>query len=343
MNGVWRDGTLVPPPMQVEVPLMKKRIIILSGVVVAVIVLWSAAWLGAAFLIRQNVDALALADGVTAPTVTCETLRIGGYPFRFDATCIKGRIVSGDIVVDVPVVRASVRIFAPTHMLGSLDGPLTVVDNFTGSRNEVTWSELEVSVRLANWRIARASVSGKDMVWSDALFGVTVAQSPMVELHLLDIPEQYDAERGLAALAVYGVTQAAAWPGLTLTDAGAEIQLEVSGLPDDVRNWGDPMVLRNFAQAGGALKIVSIRGNDAASTVDAQGEIRLDPQGLPEGQVTISSTGVAQRIGPLLEEPWRTLVLGTPAPDGLLTNQINFRGGAILSGLVPIAGVAPLF
>lgn len=323
---------------------MKKRIIILGSVVVAVIVLWSAAWLALTGVIRQNVAALALADGVTTTSVACEKLDVGGFPFRFDLDCQKARIVSGDLVIVVPGIRASVRVYAPTHMLASALGPLQLTDSFTGTRNAVAWSGLEASLRLDNWRIARASVSARDVVWSDTLFGnAVVAQSPLAEVHLFDIPEQQDAERHVAALALYARAEQLAWPGLTLTDTNIEAQLELSGLPDDVRNWGDPLLLQSMQQAGGMLKVVSIHGTDADSVLDAQGELRLDQQGLLEGQIGISSTGVAERVGPLLDEPWRTLVLGTPAPDGSHTNQLNFRAGGVFSGLVPIAALPPLF
>lgn len=323
---------------------MTKRIIILGVAVVAAIVLWSAAWLVLSGVIKQNIAALASADGVTAPNVACETLDVSGFPFRFDVDCQTARIVSGDVVVDVPGIRASVLVYRPFQLRVSALGPLQLTDNFTGTRNAVAWSELEASVRLDNWRIARGSISSKDLVWSDTLFGnAVIAQSPMVELHLLDIPEQHDPERHLAALALYAPVQGLAWPGLTLTDTNAEIQLELTGLPDDVRNWGDPMLLRNLQQSGGALKVVSIHGTDAASVLDAQGELRPDPQGLLEGSIGITSTGVAERIGPLLQEPWRTLVLGTPTAGGAHTNQLNFRAGAVFSGLVPIAAVPPLF
>jgi hypothetical protein len=323
---------------------MIKRIIILGSVVVVVIVLWSAAWLVLSGMIKQNITALAATDGVTTPNVACGTLDVGGFPFRFDVDCETARIVSGDVVVDVPGIRASVLVYRPFQLRVSALGPLQLSDNFTGTRNAVAWSSLEASVRLDNWRIARGSISGKDVVWSDTLFGdAVIAQSPLVELHLLDIPEQHDPERHLAALALYAPVQSLAWPGLTLTDTNAEIQLELTGLPDDVRNWGDPALLPNLQQSGGALKVVSIHGTDAASTLDAQGELQLDPQGLLDGSIGISSTGVAERLGPLLEEPWRTLVLGTPTPDGAHANRLNFRAGGVFSGLVPIAAVPPLF
>ena len=85
---------------------MKKRIIILGGVVVAVIVLWSVAWVVLAGVVRQNVEALAQADGVTTPQVTCQGLDVGGFPFRFDVDCQTARVVSGDVAVDVPGIRA---------------------------------------------------------------------------------------------------------------------------------------------------------------------------------------------------------------------------------------------
>lgn len=323
---------------------MKKRIIILGSVVLAVVILWSTAWFVLTNLVKQNIAAQALADGVTAPQITCGRLDIGGFPFRLDADCEQARIVTGDIVIEVPGIRASIRVYAPTHLLASAKGPLQLTDTFTGTRNAVAWSTLEASLRLDNWRIARASVEGKDVVWSDVLMGETViAQAPLAGIHLFDIPEQHDAERHLATLSGYVLANDVAWPGMTLTDTNAEIQLELTGLPDDVRNWGDPNLLPSMAANGSTLNIVAIRGTDAASTLDASGALKLDPQGQVDGQLTIASTGVAERIGPLLAEPWRTLVLGTPGADGSYSNQLNFRAGGIYSGLVPISTLPPLF
>ena len=321
---------------------MKKRIIILGSVVIAVVVLWSAAWLVLAGIVKQNIDLLAQGNGDFS--LSCERLDVGGYPFRFDADCAGARIVSGDVVAEVPGIRASVRVYAPTHVLASALGPMQLTDSFTGSRNGLAWSSLEASLRLSDWRIARASVEGRDLAWTDALFGdALIASSSHAELHALDMPEQHDAERGLAALAIYGRAQNAVWPGLTLSDANSEIQLELTGLPDDVRNWGQPSMAVDWQNAGGLLKVVSIHGTDAASTLDAQGELRLDPQGMLDGQIAIKSSGVADRIGPLLEEPWRTLVLGTPGTDGSHSNLLNFKAGALFSGLVPVAALPALF
>lgn len=323
---------------------MKKRIIILGSIVLLVVVGWSAAWLVLANMIRQGIDAQAQADGTSSPRVTCGTLDIGGFPFRFDANCANATVVSGDSTIVVPGISASVRVYAPTHMVVAALGPAEITDSFTGLRNAVAWSALDGSARLDNWRIARVSVEGRDMVWSDTLLGdVLIAKAPLVGLHLLDMPEQHDAQRGRAALAGYMLVENLAMPGLTLGGTNAEIEVELSGLPDDVRNWGDPALLRTMAAEGSTLRIVGIRGSDAESTLNAEGALSLNGAGLLDGQLNITSTGVAERIGPLLEEPWRTLVLGTPGPDGSHVNQVNFRSGAMFSGLVPIGSVPPLF
>jgi hypothetical protein len=323
---------------------MKKRIIILGSIVLFVVLAWSAAWLVLAGLVRQNIEAQAQADGITSPRLTCGTLNVGGYPFRFDVDCTDARIASGDLLTEIPGIRASIMVYRPTHLLASAMGPASITDAFTGLRNTLAWSGLEASIRVDDWRIARLSIIGKDVVWSDTLMGNTVlAQSPLIEAHLLDIPEQHDAERHLAALAGYVHAQNLAYPGLTLTDTNAEIELELNGLPDDIRNWGDPLLLTLWQQAGGQLKIVSVRGSDASSTLEASGDLKLDDAGQVEGKIDIKSNGVAERIGPLLAEPWRTLVLGTPGADGAYANQLNFRAGGIYSGLVPIAAIPPLY
>ncbi|MDF2798566.1 MAG: hypothetical protein K0R85_1310 [Devosia sp.] len=323
---------------------MSKRIKILLVVVVAVLLIWSVAWYIIAGQVRTQVAALAQADGVTNPRVVCENLNVTGYPFRFDVDCSPARITIEDVSADIAGIRASVLVYRPTHVLASALGPLSVSDAFTGSRNALDWSGLEASLRLDDWRISRFSVSAHDLVWTNPLMGeAPIATATLSELHLLDIPEQHDADRHLASLAGYARTQNLVYPALTLTDTNSEIQLELTGLPDDVRNWNDPLLLRTMQDVDATLRIVSARATDGASTMTAEGELRLDAMGQLEGQISIESTGVAERIGPYLQEPIRTLVLGTPAADGSHTNILSFSSGGVFSGLVPIGVVPPLF
>jgi hypothetical protein len=77
--------------------------------------------------------------------------------------------------------------------------------------------------------------------------------------------------------------------------------------------------------------------------LSAKGDLGLDAEGLLDGQIAITSTGVAERLGATLAEPWRTLMLGSPRDDGSYANQLGFKGGAVFSGVVPVAAVPPLF
>lgn len=323
---------------------MKKRIIILGSVVLVLVLAWSGAWLFVSSQIKAQVDALALADGETAPQVTCGTLEITGYPFNFDVSCRQATVVSGDLLVAVPDVRASVLAYRPNHILATAQGPAQISDAFTGQRNEVSWTALNASLRVESWRIARLSLEGDDLSWTDTLFGnALIAQTPHLEAHLLDMPEQHDPQTGRAALAAYVSAENLEIPGAALAQTKAEIEGELTGLPDDIRNWGAVPFLPDWQQAGGQLRLVAIRADDGVSDLSASGEMTLDADGYPTGSIAIDSKGVAERIGPMIEEPWRTLVLGVPDDEGRHKNQLNFAKGGLSAGMVPISAVPSLF
>ena len=323
---------------------MKTRIIILGSIIAVVVAGWAIAWFVIAGMIRQNVEVMAANDGITAPRLACARIDIGGFPFRFDLGCSEAQIGTGDLTVALPLLEATARIYAPTHLIAKATGPATLADSFTGARNEIAWDSLDASVRLDDWRIARLSVIGANIAWADTLMTRTeLAQADALELHLMDMPEAHDPERQLAALAAYGRTSGLDAPVIEVSEGAAELQLELTGLPDDIRNWGDPLLVQALANNGAQLRLVSVTATDANSELTASGDLALDQAGLVNGRIDIVSSGVAERIGPMIDEPWRTLVLGTPGADGRHTNQINFAGGVVSSGLLPIAAIPPLF
>jgi hypothetical protein len=323
---------------------MKKRIIILGSIVLVLVLGWSGAWLYFAGQIKSSVDALAMADGETAPQLRCGTLNVGGYPFHFDVGCTEATLVSGDVMMTLPAIRASALAYRPNHIVMEATGPAAIDDAFSGARQEVSWSELQASLRIENWRIARLSIEGNTLAWNDTLFGNTlIAQSPHLEAHLLDMPEQHDPTTGRAALAAYVSGEGIDVPAVQIAQTRAEIEGEITGILDDIRNWGVVPFLPDWQAAGGTLRLVAVRADDGASDLSATGDLRLDEQGFPTGSLAIDSLGVAERIGPFIEEPWRTLVLGVPGEDGRHKNQLSFANGGLNSGLVPISALPSLF
>lgn len=322
---------------------MKKRIIILGSVVLAVVLAWTAAWFTVAGWVRHEVDLLALNDGETAPRLVCGRLDLGGYPFNLDIICSDGSLVSGDIEVSIPRLRASAMVYRPNHVIALATGPIGLADAFTGQESSIAFTDLTASLRLEDWRIARVSLVANGVVWTDTLFDQELGRADQIEAHLLDMPEAHDATAHVASLAGYLRGSNVAVPALAVTDLTTEAELELSGLPDDVRNWGAEPLLPLWQRNGGKLRVVSIRANGPTETLEASGEISLDPQGAANGTMAITSTGVAERIGPMIEEPWRTMVLGVPDADGKHVNQLTLRSGVLSSGLIPIASLPPLF
>ena len=323
---------------------MKKRIIILGAIVLVLVLGWSGAWYFFAGQLRQQVEALAMADGETAPQLTCQNLVVGGFPFRFDVQWLGVAVVSADTLVELPELRASAMAYRPNHILATAIGPAGISDAFTGLRQSVSWTEIDASFRLENWRIARVSIVGDDLFWNDTLFGDTLlASAPHMELHLLDMPEIHEAEAGRAGLALFALAREVNAPSIELAAANAELEAEISGLPDDIRNWGLVPFLPDWQQAGGALRLVGLRANDASSDFEASGDLALDAQGYVTGAISVDSLGLAERIGPLIEQPWRTMILGMPGEDGRYRNQLTFAGGGVSAGLVPISAIPSLF
>jgi hypothetical protein len=321
-----------------------RRITILAAVIAVVVVLWSGAWLYGASVIRQQAEALSQGDGAGVPRLTCEELDVGGWPFWFDATCTNATVASGDLSAEIPEVKATVLVYDPFHLVAVATGPLTLADAFTGSREKLSWGSLEASARLTGWRIARISVIADDLALDGAVGGgdVPLARATHAEAHLLDIPGRHDATRGLAALAAYARLDGLAAPGLAIAGANATFEADISNLPDDVRTYGDADLLRRWQAAGGKLKLVRLKGTEGDQSFEATGDLTLDTEMRPAGQLAIHSRGLVERFGTLVPEQWRGAVLGNPAADGSYSQALTLSNGVIFAGLIPLGTLPSL-
>jgi len=320
-----------------------KRIIILAAVVVLVVIAYSGAWLFIAGEVKKQVASLADADGVTNPKITCTELATGGYPFAMDVYCKGASLLTGDLTATLAEVRASVLVYQPTHALVFATAPLTLKDAFTGSEQRLDFTQAQASVRLDGWRIARVSVHAENPAFYNTLpSDELVAKASQLELHLLDIPEQHEPAKGLAALAIYAPAENVVIPGFQIADGKVSIEAELNGLPDDVRLLGDADAVRRWQAAAGVLKLVNIEGTDGDSFIKASGNLQLDSQMRAEGQIQLSSKGIVERLGDAIPAQLRTLMLGQQAPDGSYGQTINIRAGVIMVGLVPVGMVPPL-
>ena len=76
-----------------------KRIIALMVVVIVVVGGWTFGWFYLSGEVRRTIGTFATSTDPTVPTVACETLNIGGFPFRFDVTCGNATVVAEDLTL----------------------------------------------------------------------------------------------------------------------------------------------------------------------------------------------------------------------------------------------------
>jgi hypothetical protein len=331
-----------------------KKFVFLIVAVFAAFALWTGGWFYAAGEIRSAVASLGEADGETNPKITCATLNVTGFPFRFDLDCVDATVVSGDLTLGLAGLRASVLAYNPTQARLSARAPMTIADAFSGAQSRVDFSAADGSARLVTedfwaglsgegWRVARISLVAEDVAWTDTLVGETqVMAARHVEAHLLDIPEQHDPAAGTAALAAYAALTETAAPALGISDGEATLEAELTGLPDDLRKLAADDVVRSWQAAGGQLKLVGLKGSAGEEFVETTGTIGLDSAARLDGQIAVKSKGLVERIGGLLPENLKPLVVGGQEADGSYSQTLTIKAGVVFSGLMPVAMIPPL-
>jgi len=320
-----------------------KRIILLLALIVIVVAGWSGAWLFFAGQISAQI-ALWANPAPGAPTVTCANSSVAGFPFRFDVTCSNANIVDGDTQIEIAEIKATALVYRPTHVLAFVKGPARYTDAFFGTDQLMRWDNLEASLRLNGWLLERLSIHAENLEYLDTLLGETlVASAPMLEMHLLNMPERHNATNRLASFASYARTEGATIPAYQIADGRVTLEAEISNLPDDIRLWSDVALPQLWQQAGGRLKLTRFATDDTETSLLLEGDLGLSPIGEVEGNMTLVSNGLAERFGDLIPAQLRGVLFGTPQADGSMKQILTITRGAVIAGFAPLAIIPPLF
>lgn len=321
---------------------LRKFAWLLIGVVV-VVVAWTAGWFWLAGEVSNQVRLLAQADGETAPKFECGSFSVSGFPFRFDLDCEDGTLTDQDLTVSLTGLRASVMAYNPTHMIFSAKGPFSYDDAFSGSRRRLDFSRLDGSVRLVaadpikglggeGWRLARLSVETDDIAVTDTVAGdILEASAKHLEAHLIDMPDQFDKAAGTSALANYVAATELTLPGLQVASGNLTLETQISGLPADIRDFGNPDAVRNWQAAGGAIKLVKLAGTQPKpeEAFDIAGEARLSGGGYVEGQIDYTTKGVLDRLSQIVSPVQLAVLKGAPQADGSFRNTLTIMDGQV--------------
>ena len=315
---------------------MKRRFVVLAVLVGLVVVLWSGLWLAGALVIRDQVAALA---GRT-PALKCAGIDVGGFPFRFDVTCSGATLDDTDLTVKIAELRASIRVYAPTHLIVFAKGPAEVGDAFSGAAWRIDWQNLEASVRTDLFALARASLVADGVVVSDTVLDQTeIARFGHAEAHAVGIVAAAGETRDLqlfVKVAEGRLPQAEAPIGLDGTAV-------VTQWPADLRRWGDDGLLAGWAARGGGIEITGGRFESGALSADVDGTLKPDDAGLVDGTLQLRSRGLAPMMRKFLAAPLAGALLGPEDASGETHQTLTFSRSVLRAGVVPLLELPPLF
>ncbi len=262
-----------------------------------VAVAWSIAW----FVIRSRtseaLDAWLATEAQAGRQWTCTDRTIAGYPFRIELICNSLDMKQGAVTTSFGRTEAIAQVYQPRLIIAEVEGPLRITDGKVTI--DGTWDLLQASIHASQTGLQRLSVAAKAPKVSVAgLTPQTIATSGQnLELHLRPNPARaaekaYDAAFSLKQASTPLID--ALIGGAEATDLNADVTVtQATGFQ------GRPIAeeLERWRKADGKLDILMLSAAKGSRRVEAKGDLRLDEQHRPAGQLNVAAAGLDGLIG----------------------------------------------
>lgn len=327
---------------------MKRRVLILGAVIVALIVIWSVFWfIAAAYAERTFVKVVddAVSEGVA---LDCVNRRIEGYPFRIELHCGEGTSLTlPDATITLSGLSAVALIYNPRHVIAGFGSP-AMVTNADFPDTTVAWERARASVAFADSRIERFSLSvDAPQVSAEGMLPVKAA---LAELHLRTDPQKSDSVD--VALRLDGAEALPSQPPVDFRTVAV------------VRNapllmaavQGMPMLAASAAEGLPVdLSLLSLSAGETA--LSAAGDVTVRPDGTLDGAINLAVTmgegglpyldaflspkeaeTLRKMVQSVLNFGKKTEVDGKPAR----AFPLSIAGGRVSAGLFPIGRIPPI-
>lgn len=303
---------------------------ILTIVIFLAAAAWAGWWIVGSRLIDRGVAAgidSARADGWQ---IALDDLSVSGFPNRFDTRATNVDLATPDRLwgVALPFVQAFALSYRPNHLI-VVPAPEAKVTTPFGPAS-VTAGDLRASAAIttSGGGLSAATIVGQGVAVNGNTWQATLA-SGQIALREAG-PEAYDLALDIAELALTGLNADPRLPD-RLTAANIDMTVE----------------LDRPATAGGRLSAATLRRLEVtwdATRIDLTGTIRIDPSGLPEGDLSLAITGWREllTLAPALGLPPGQMLLlagglGGLDTDGTATVPLTLRGGQVMFGTIPLA------
>ncbi|HVG52058.1 MAG TPA: DUF2125 domain-containing protein [Xanthobacteraceae bacterium] len=325
-------------------------------------IVWSGFWFYAASQATSRISEWQQREAQGGRAFVCANQDVGGFPFRLEVSCSEPtfelRNLTPELVLSGKFATVLAQVYDPTLLIGEFTGPIMVSET-TAPTNASSLPGFK-PLMSANWSLAQASLRGLpnaperlSLVFDNPQVArmaraamEPVAAAKRLELHsrvLSNEPENTAVEivLRLAAGAAPAFHPAIAQP----TDA--DIGITISGLRDLSPK---PLVtyLRDLATTKGKIEIRNARIAQADVIATGTGTLGVTPDGLLDGQVTLTVVGLDKLIKILgLEEVMNQQLAQRGGMDKIVSGLDRILpglGGAVRgnSGTIAAAGIAML-
>lgn len=265
---------------------------------------WSAVWLYGRHRISAELDTFFARQASLGREWSCPNRSIGGFPFRIEGRCAdpsyRQRTAEGEAtgsLKGLTVVATTAGAFNLGHVITEFEGPLLV--QAAGLPNTVTtWKTARSSIRGGVNRLEQASIEVESPVVT--IDGGARWSADKVSAHLREgadpaAPGAYDLAVRIAGAAVPDVD--------ALMNSADPVNLELDARllklgRIDHRDWRQ--TVENWRASGGALKIEQLKLSKGAPRLEAKGDLRLDEQRRPAGQLDasfVNAGAILQQFG----------------------------------------------
>jgi hypothetical protein len=279
-------------------PPRRWPLLVILGLVLALAVAWTGFWFYAAAQAKAEIASLRERERQAGRRQDCETLSVGGYPFRIEVLCVGGTFdLKGNptLRLDLPSVLAMVQIYAPTLLISEFTGPLSISQPGSGAEYVLNWSIGRASVRGLPSRIERGSLAFEALSVRDpGTFGPEpVFKAGHFELHGRDASGSRVADPAIeTVLELRGATAERVHP-IAARPTNAEITSMLHGMNDfSPMPW--PERFRAWQARGGEIEIIKARVEQDAIVAEGAGTLRLTAQGRLDGNLRITVMGLEQ-------------------------------------------------
>ncbi|MFN3856079.1 MAG: DUF2125 domain-containing protein [Phreatobacter sp.] len=281
------------------------RTILLPVVVVGLAIAgWSLVWHWGANRAEDLVQRWLASEAANGRVIQCGERTRGGYPFRMEITCTRPVVDIRDEARPYQTYRFErlhivSQIWDPGHVIAEATGPVVISTEGDPTVTTANWRLLQASARLAIDRYDSTSAQAEALEVTRN--GDVLLRANRAELHTRPHPSDPVSIDVVSRLVSARFGEQVAAP------VDAEIQLILRRLLRSP-NMPLPLTPRQWKAAGGSVDVVLLRLSQGDALGVARGNLRLTPEGKPEGEIelrlanaeaAIQASGLGATLGPV--------------------------------------------